>query len=213
MYPMLRSTRALRSCFHRALAPAALLALVTMAGAQQPATPPASPTYNIELIVFRAAAGPGSSEDWSSPGVRAVRGGDGENTSGAAQVGRFVGSLPATQLQLNDLKTRLSSGGAYIPVAHVAWSQTASTWGSRAGFTLQKLGVSVPGLSGLVSLERGSFLHLGVQLKYATGPGGPTYDLTETRRVKFYERNYFDHPAFGVIAVVTPTQGARPAGR
>ena len=38
---------------------------------------------------------------------------------------------------------------------------------------------------------------------------GTAFTLNENRRVKFYERNYYDHPAFGVIALVTPAQGAR----
>jgi 8-oxo-dGTP pyrophosphatase MutT (NUDIX family) len=59
-------------------------------------------------------------------------------------------------------------------------------------------------------LERGTYLHLGFGLRYA---GAATYALNESRRVKFYERNYFDHPAFGVIALVTPAQGGRAAGR
>jgi len=46
----------------------------------------------------------------------------------------------------------------------------------------------------------------------AAGPG-TTFQMGESRRIKFYERNYYDHPAFGVIALVTPAQGARPAGR
>jgi hypothetical protein len=37
--------------------------------------------------------------------------------------------------------------------------------------------------------------------------------INESRRVRFYERNYYDHPAFGVIALVSPAQGARPPGR
>jgi hypothetical protein len=28
--------------------------------------------------------------------------------------------------------------------------------------------------------------------------------MNEIRRVKFNERQYFDHPAFGVIALVSP---------
>jgi hypothetical protein len=43
-------------------------------------------------------------------------------------------------------------------------------------------------------------------------PGTP-FTMNTNRRIKFYERNYYDHPAFGVIALVTPAQGARPAGR
>jgi hypothetical protein len=72
-----------------------------------------------------------------------------------------------------------------------------------------------------VYLERGQYLHLGMALTYAiqsppaglnAGPG-TTFTLNENRRIRFYERNYYDHPAFGVIALVTPVQGARPAGR
>jgi hypothetical protein len=44
------------------------------------------------------------------------------------------------------------------------------------------------------------------------GPG-TAFTLNETRRVRFYERNYYDHPAFGVIALVTPAQGPRAPGR
>jgi hypothetical protein len=114
---------------------------------------------------------------------------------------------------LNDLRAKLAASSAWRPVAHVAWSQSASSWGSRAGFTLQQLGVRVPGLAGTVFLERGTFLHLGMSLKYSAGDGRAAYDLTEIRRVKFYDKNYYDHPAFGVIALVTPASGGRAPGR
>src|SRR5437762_2997162 len=113
------------------------------------------------------------------------------------------------------------AASALIAGAHAAWSQTASSWGTRASFALQRLGINVHGLSGTVFLERGQFLHLGVSLTYAmpspppglgAAPDTP-FTLNQSRRVHFYERNYFDHPAFGVIALVTPSQGARAAGR
>jgi len=194
-----------------------LLALVlglASATARPQAAPPAT-VYNVELIVFRATGGPSGSEDWSAGASRSARGpaSDGTEKAGAAQVGRIVATLPASSYQLGAIKAKLASSGAYQPIAHLAWSQTASSWGSRAGFTLARLGAAVPGLSGLVYLERGTYLHLGVSLRYAGASGGAGYALNETRRVKFYEKNYYDHPAFGVIALVTPAQGARPAGR
>jgi hypothetical protein len=132
-----------------------------------------------------------------------------------------VAALPSSAWQLTELENRLRASGTYVPIAHAAWSQTASAWGTRAGFSLDKLGISVAGLSGNVFLERGQFLHLGLSLTYAIaqpatrlGAGPDTaFTLNESRRVRFYERNYFDHPAFGVIALVTPAQGARPPGR
>jgi hypothetical protein len=84
-----------------------------------------------------------------------------------------------------------------------------------------KLGIDVPGLTGNVFLERGQFLHLGMTLSYAVpnppaalqALPGTVFTINESRRVKFYESTYFDHPAFGVIAMVAPAQGKRPPGR
>jgi hypothetical protein len=190
------------------------------APAPGPAPGPGSTVYNIEIIVFRATSALGGAEDWSAEaGARNIAGE--ESASGAVAVGHFVGALPSSAWQLGELENRLRSSGLYVPVAHTAWAQTASSWGTRAGFSLQKLGIEVPGLSGTVFLERGQWLHLGMSLTYAmaappqglgAAPDTP-FTINESRRVRFYERSYFDHPAFGVIALVTPAQGARPPGR
>ena len=190
-----------------------LVALVSLPGAQaQTAAAPAagSPTiYTVEVIVFRNLGGAGGSEDWSVKPV--ARGPDTPDTT---VTGRFVQSLPASQFQLNDIAGRLQNTTNYPPIAHFAWQQTASSWGSRAGFSIAKLAGNVPGLSGIVYLERGSYLHLGLSLNYQwqNAPAslgaepGTVFTLSESRRVKFFERNYFDHRAFGVIALVTPSK-------
>ena len=99
-------------------------------------------------------------------GAHGVVAGD-ESASGSLQVGRFVGLLPSAAWQLNELESRLRASGAYVPVAHAAWSQTASAWGTRAGFPVARLGIDVPGLTGNVYLEHGQFLHLGLSLTWA----------------------------------------------
>jgi Peptidoglycan-binding protein, CsiV len=210
-----------------ALAASLLAAATVPAPAQEaaaagpaPVSAGAGPVYNVEIIVFRAAGALGGAENWSAEAGARYIAGD-ESASGSMQVGRFVAALPPAVWQLNELENRLRASGTYVPVAHAAWSQTASSWGTRAGFSMQRLGISVPGLSGTVFLERGQFLHVGMSLTYAMPnppPGlgaapGTAFTLNESRRVKFYERNYFDHPAFGVIALVTPVQGARAPGR
>jgi len=176
--------------------------------------------YTIEILVFRATQALGGAENWSVQGTRNYGTGD-EAGNTSRNVGRFVAPINSSQFQLTPLENKMRSTGLYVPVAHVAWQQTASDWGTRAGFTVQKLGISTPGLSGTVFLERGQYLHLGMSLSYApadppAGIGaapGSTFNLSESRRIRFYERNYYDHPGFGVIALVTPAQGARPAGR
>ena len=215
-----QALRRAATLFLAALLCGGALPAATQEPAPAPAPGPGSGVYNIEIIVFRATSALGGAEDWSAEaGARNVAGE--ESASGAATVGHFVAALPPSAWQLGELESRLRASGTYVPVAHTAWSQTASAWGTRAGFSLQKLGVSVPGLTGNVFLERGQFLHLGMSLTYAMAAPPPglgaapdtPFTLNESRRVRFYERNYFDHPAFGVIALVTPAQGARAPGR
>jgi hypothetical protein len=203
----------------RALAAITLVALITVLPAASQESGSAN-VYNIEIIVFRATQALGGAENWNVQATRNYGAGD-ETANTSRNVGRFVSMLPASRFQLTDVENKLRASGLYVPVAHVAWSQTASDWGTRAGFTVQKLGIDAEGLQGTVFLERGMYLHLGMALSYApanppagmgAGPG-TTFQMSESRRIKFYERNYYDHPGFGVIALVTPAQGARPAGR
>ena len=215
-----QALRRAATLFLAALLCGGALPAATQEPAPAPAPGPGSGVYNIEIIVFRATSALGGAEDWSAEaGARNVAGE--ESASGAATVGHFVAALPPSAWQLGELESRLRASGGYLPVAHVAWSQTASSWGTRAGFAIGRLGIDVPGLSGTVYLEHGQFLHLGMSLTWAmesppdglgAGPG-TAFTLNETRRVRFYERNYYDHPAFGVIALVTPAQGPRAPGR
>jgi hypothetical protein len=204
-------------------APAGTAPKITVNAAATATAPPNGPEYDVEIIIFRARIGLGSPETWSAEaGERSsatISGG--EAASGSAQVGQLVSVLPPSRYRLTPFVRRLKASGAYTPVAHAAWIQTASAWGTRAGFSLQSLGIDVPGLTGLVFLERGEFLHLGMQLDYTMQnppPGlgaqpGTTFSINETRRVRFYQNNYYDHPAFGVIALVTPVKGPRAPGR
>jgi hypothetical protein len=175
-------------------------------------------TYNVEIIVFRARTAQGGAENWSAEAASAGVSVGAEGATAGTQVGRLVQRLPATSFQLNAVESKLKSSGLYVPVAHLAWTQTASAWGKRSGLSIEQLGVDVAGLSGSVSLERGQYLHLGFALSYAPASPpanagaapGTVFTLNENRRVKFYERNYYDHPAFGVIALVTPSTSGRP---
>src|SRR2546430_3678467 len=198
-----------------------LLLLTLTCGLSARSQDAAAPGYHIEIIVFRANSAQGGPENWSTEGSANNTVGEESAATNSSQVGHFISALAPAEFQLTDLETKLRASGAYVPVAHAAWAQTASAWGTRAGFPLQKLGVDVPGLNGTVYLERGQYLHLGMALSYAissapTGLGagpGTAFTLNENRRVRFYERNYYDHPAFGVIALVTPAQAAPPAAR
>jgi hypothetical protein len=190
--------------------------------APAPAPAASGPAYDIEIVVFRAKTALGPPENWAAEttaGATVVAGG--EAASGSGPAGRLLTVLPAADYRLTAIESRLRTSGTYEPVAHAAWVQTASAWGTHAGFPLDSLGVNVPGLTGVIFLERGEFLHLGMTLNYTmqdpppglNAPPGTTFVMNETRRVRFFQRNYYDHPAFGVIALITPERGPRPPGR
>ena len=180
-------------------------------GAAQSATPAVHREYYIELVIFRALKTLGSPEDWQAELHMAPHVSGSESPTGTG-VGHLVHLVAASGYKLTPIWNALQTSADYKPVAHVAWIQTASDWGTHAGFNLSELGVHVPGLTGLVYFERGTYLHLGLTLDYTMqhppagldAPPGTTFVMNETRRVKFYERNYYDHPAFGVIALVLP---------
>ena len=172
-------------------------------------------------MIFRAKAALGQPESWASETSASATVAGGEASSGSGQVGKLLTVLSSPDYHLTPIATRLSRSGTYEPVAHAAWVQTASAWGTRGGFPLESLGINVPGLTGVIFLERGQYLHLGMTLNYTiqdppaglNAPPGTTFVMNETRRVRFYQRNYYDHPAFGVIALVTPARGSRQPGR
>jgi len=189
---------------------ATLLALVSVSASlplAQAQTAPNARVYNIEIIVFRNMSGLGGPEDW---GVKPVA--RSPDTPQSPVTGKFVQSVAASQFQLKDVAQKLQNTSNYQPIAHFAWQQTASSWGSRAGFTVAKLAGQVPGLSGNIYLESGSYLHLGMSLTYQTSnpppglaaPPGTVFNLNEARRVRVDKLSYYDHPAFGVVALVTP---------
>jgi hypothetical protein len=182
-----------------AFAALALLAILVSLATPEPAA--AQQTggglYMVELIVFRTTSVSGN-EDWSA--VPPGRGFGNESTRGGTP--QVVRILAPADYRLAPVEATLRTSGAWRPIAHAAWVQSAANWGTHIGIALSDLGISSPGLSGTVYLERATYLHLGVDLSLNTG--GINYTIKEMRSVKYNERQYFDHPGFGVIAMVSP---------
>jgi len=186
---------------------AAASAVAPAAAAAAPSLAPqsAAPLYGVEVIVFRTSS-VSSVEDWDAVppgrgfGTSAGRGG------GTPQVLRV---LTPADYRLGTLEATLKTSGAWHLVAHAAWIQTAANWGTHAGIALSDVGINVPGLSGMVYLERAPiYLHLGFDVRLSAGA---SYAIREMRSVRYNDRQYFDHPGFGIIAVVTPIKRAEPA--
>lgn len=181
----------------------ALAGLLPAGGAWGAETPATESTYHIEVLIFegKGARDEGLDGALSTRAITDVTT-DARNDSAARLLGLRTGSA----LQLSGLREQLTRKG-YTVLAHAGWTQTASPWGSRAGLSLAAVGITTPDLEGAVLLERGSLLHFGLNLLY-TDAQGRRAQLSELRRIRFNERNYYDNPAVGAIAVVSP--GVRP---
>jgi hypothetical protein len=157
-----------------------------------------APLYQVEVVVFRAAYS-GNDEDWS--GVPPGRG-FGTPLGSSAQTAQMVHTLAPSDFRLDGVVRGLARSGSWRPVAHVAWVQTAPPWGSDTGIPLSQVGVDAPGLTGTVYLERAKlYLHLGFDV---TLNAGAPYRIYEMRNIRANEKQYFDHPAFGIVAAVYP---------
>lgn len=180
-----------------ALVPTARAAGASSAGGTAPAAAGTGGAYQVELVIFRAVEAP-TGEDLGAPAEG--RGFNRQIDTGATPP-VLLRTLTASQMQLGGLAARLRSSGGWRVLAHAGWVQSATDWPRHAGLTLEQLGVSVPGLTGSVYVERGQFLHLGFNLRLGENPA---WSLSELRKVRYNEKNYFDHPGFGVIAIVSP---------
>jgi len=158
--------------------------LVLLCGIAAPALPQTPSGYTVEILVFRHSGDAGAME--ASEARPAITGDDVQPTVVATS--RLAGSV-----------ARLNRNGLRV-LGQAAWRQSPAATNSRRGVSAARLGLS--GISGKIVFERGQFLLLGVDL--VIEDGGKRFHIQEMRRqVKAGEVQYFDHPAVGVLAVVT----------
>lgn len=173
--------------------------------------------YDVEIIVFTHNSGHDQGETWQQPGDGAGR------ATGQFQDNRFT-ELSPSRYRLGPVRYSLQADGAYTVLFHRAWRQQASSPSNVADYPLHSFSNDTnSSVDGAISLVRGRYLHLNVDLllmhaaggapgQYSDSPGStPAYRLREKRRIKSSELQYFDHPRFGLVAMVTPVSRPKPA--
>lgn len=136
---------------------------------------------------------------------------DAQPAAGGPATGLPAGFVPPSEpLALTAAAEALRRRG-YQPLWHQAWIQPP---GDRDGVVLPVLaalgqGRASPGLDGAISLTRGRFLHLGLDLQWQPGPVLEA-EMSQRRRLRSGEEHYLDHPRLGVLALVRPVD--YPAG-
>lgn len=190
--------------FHRCL-----LALLVLCTGPAPLVA-ATKLYDVEIIIFTHNTRSDQGEAWHLSEAEAGR------VQGGFQRNRFT-ELSASGHRLKPVRYSLQQGGEYTVLYHRAWRQLAYSPSRAVDYPVQAMpNDSRNSVEGAIRLVRGRYLHLDMDLLlrdnathppgyYAEGPGiTPAYRLTEKRRIKSSDLHYFDHPRFGVLALVTP---------
>ncbi len=181
--------------------------------------------FNVELVVFRYNGTVSSSENWDVtplPGAAppTIQPTDADRADASAQPDS-IRPLNPSQFQLSGTENTLKRNASYQPLAHFGFRLVAGDREAGTPVRIEPIVDAASGLTGTVTLERGRFLHLAVDLTFTTSNPLPTllppntppalvaFQMHQDRRMRPFERHYFDHPAFGVIAIITPVT---PAG-
>ncbi len=180
--------------------------------------------YQVEVIIFAYAQPDADGEKFSpDPGLPGSEGlaqlGNAEQGAGPA-----LATLSAASYRLNGVMGALRRGGKYRSLLHTSWLQPEG--GRIRGVFLsapagsEQFQSEAERVMGSVRLRPTRFLHVDVDMAYfpgavipgKTGESSPApaghVRLQESRKIKFNEVHYFDHPLFGVLLQVSRAGGA-----
>ena len=113
-----------------------------------------------------------------------------------------AGEAPTADSSLIAAAAALDHDGSYRVLVHQHWRQTAEEKSATKPVRLRNADGQ---LDGTFRFYLSRFLHVDLDLALNEKAAGTDmhYRLSEHRRIKTQELNYFDHPKFGVIVRVT----------
>jgi len=137
--------------------------------------------------------------------------------------------LDSKSYQMSDAMEKLMNSEYYNPLFHVAWRQNVSSpEGAHAiHITTDRIEpvtadntlpppekTSTSTIDGTITVSLKRYLHLNADLAYINTDGNSFFSageempvvfrMTESRRMRSKEIHYFDHPKFGMLALITP---------
>jgi len=159
--------------------------------------------YEIEVLVFEnKLSGLEGGELWRRDADKTLN----------AEIAEAVtaGEKPPEDSALAAAFAKLDKSGQYRVLAHLRWTQTAE---ARSVSKPVRIKSDNAELNGAVRFYLSRFLHVDVNLTLKQEDGGlfnsaekegTVFRLSEHRRIKTMDINYFDHPRFGALMRVAP---------
>jgi len=118
--------------------------------------------------------------------------------------------LAAEETGLQDEAARLQNSAYYDVLVHTSWQQNMYSKDEAEAFDVSYAGADPLVINGTVRLYRERYTHLELTLNLPPKRTGfsvmsrPPFELHQSRKIKLRDgMQYFDHPQFGVIALVT----------
>jgi hypothetical protein len=165
-----------------------LLAGLVLALCAGTAMPQATSLYTVEIVVFRGTGDGGALPATDVP---------------PAFTDDNIEATPAAPVRLDSAARKLDDSADFTVLAHTAWTQGPTVWNSGLGVSARQLALG-NGVEGKFSLERSGSYPLNLRVDLTVEEGGRRYRIREVRRnVKVDQIQYLDHPAIGVLAIVT----------
>ena len=179
------------------------------------------PFYQVEIIIYKHITSSGlSSEIWTGTHPE-LHLNEAVNLmppySGTVS---FV-QVPSSGFRLNAEASRLSQDGYQI-LMHTAWLQQFLGQTSRPIhlYTDQTYSQGDSELDGTLTINKDTYFNVNANLiltepmndlsntqqVISSGDGMAHFTLSETRRMRSNELNYFDHPLMGMLILITPSR-------
>jgi len=161
------------------------------------AAPAATTTYDVEVLVFenRLPSLEGG-ELWTRDNAQATKPDAGESVT--------VGESFPADASFVSTAAALDRNGGYRVLLHRRWRQTAEEKSATKAVRLRN---AEGKLDGTLRFYTSRFLLVDLDVVLqdkGEGVSNLNYRLSDHRRVKPQEINYFDHPKLGVLLKVTP---------
>ncbi len=185
------------------------LGLSLQAGAASTTKPP--DRYEVEVLIFQNYLDYLEGQElWTQDTVD-------KKLPGIDQA-RDSGAQPDPNSDLSKAAEALEAGGDYLILTHRRWEQEAEPRSTAKWMRVGDPNLFESDLIGTMRFYQGRYLHIELELLFrdrsvamVSSTAGvvalpQVYRISEHRRIRNLEVNYFDHPKFGALVQVTPIQ-------
>ncbi|MEL6868745.1 MAG: CsiV family protein [Pseudomonadota bacterium] len=119
--------------------------------------------------------------------------------------------IASDNLRLSDTYARLRNSRDFRPIAHAGWRQPVFDRNNETTLDLARVARLPSNLEGKASVYVSRFLHLTLDLQLAgnravsSGLDSIVFSLNERRKTRSGELNFYDHPRFGALTLISRT--------